>query len=308
MPRVTGQGHDGPRLDFCVLGAPNSGKSALQGYLWTHPRVFMPASEPNFYADDVTEYGSDLPRPKNRQAYRALFAGAAEGQLLGEMSGRYLFSERAVPSLLRDSPDARFILMLRNPVDMAHSIHSHLLRNSWEDERSFEKAWELQEARAAGKRIPPGCKRPKILLYRDRCSFAPHIERLFQQVPRERVLVHLFEEFFADLRGSYLRTLAFLGLPDDGRTHFERVNEHGVARSRLLLHLALHPPFYRPLKRAFNTLGLRPGLAFFRWTVGKESSAPMDKSFRRRLAAEFQPDIARLESILGRALNVWTSH
>ena len=313
MPRITGQRQDGPQLDFCVLGASKSGKTALQAYLRTHPKVFIPPFEPNFHADDVAEYRGATPRLETRQAYCELFAGAADGQLLGEVSGRYLFSDRAVPNILKDNPDARFIVMLRNPVDMAHSSHSNLLHRHYEDEPSFQKAWELQDARAAGERIPAGCKEPKLLLYRQRCSFVSQMKRLFQRVPRERLLVHIFEEFFAEPRAVYERTLAFLGLPADERRHFERVSEHGVPRSWLLHDLARHPPFplnhlLGPLKRIVNPLGLRPGLAFFRWTVGKEKFPPMDPSFRRRLEAEFQPEVAGLEAILGRDLDVWRSN
>ena len=304
MPRITGQGESG-LLDFCIIGGLNSGKSALHAYLRTHPQVFMPQIEPNFYADDIVEY-APIPRPKNRQAYCKIFAGAAEGQLLGEMSGLYLASERAVPNILRDSRDVRFIVMLRNPVDTAHSIHSHLRRTFYEDESSFQKAWELQDARAAGERIPRLCKEPKHLLYRERCSFAWQMKRLFQRVPRERVLVHVFEEFFADPRAAYRRTLAFLGLPDDGRTHFPRVNEHGVPRTGLLHRLSLNPPLplnrlFFPLKRTFNALGLRPVQAYFRRTL----APPIDPAFRLRLQAEFRPEIKRLEAILGRDLDVW---
>lgn len=314
MPSIIDQRQDGPQLDFCILGPPKSGKSGLRTYLQTHPRVFMLRSEPNFYADDInTAEFAVKRRAKNRQAYCELFADAADGQLLGEMSGAYLFSEQAIPNILKDSPDARFIVFLRNPVDMAHSSHANLLRHRYEDESSFQKAWELQDARAAGERIPAECKEPKILLYRQRCSYAAQIERLFQWVPRERILVHVFEEFFSDPRAGYQRTLAFLGLPDDGRMHFERVSEHAVRPSQLLYGVARRPPFpfnhlYGPLKRAFNAFGFRPGSAFFRWSVGKEKISPMDPSFRRRLEAEFRPDIARLEAFLGRDLDVWRSN
>ena len=315
MPTKTGQGQTSPKLDFCILGAPNSGKSGLAAYLRTHPQVFMPELEPNLYADDINPAEYEMSRnAKNRQAYYDLFAGAVEGQLLGETSVLYLFSERAVPNILTDSPHDRFIVFLRNPVDVAHSIHSHLFRILYEDERLFEKAWELQETRAVGRRIPPFCKEAKLLLYRTRCSFAGEINRLFQRVPRERVLVHIFEEFFGDPKAGYERTLAFLGLPPDGQRHFERVQEHAMPRSRVLHRLASYPPFpfnyfHSPLKRAFNAFGLRPGLAFLRWTIGngKEKLAPMDAAFRRRLQAEFRPEVARLEAILGRNLDVWAS-
>ena len=299
---------EGPQLHFCILGSSKSGKTALQTYLWTHPQVFMPTRELDFHASDVAGFRPNR-RQVSQQAYRELFADASEGQLLGEMSGVYLFSKDAVPNLLKNNPHIRFIVMLRNPVDMAHSSHSNLLRNRYEDESSFQKAWELQDARAAGERIPATCRDPKLLLYRKRCLFASYVEQLFERVPREHLLVHVFEEFFADPRAAYERTLAFLGLPDDGRRHFERLNEHGVPPSSFLYNLIRHLPFAphvrSPLKRAFNTFGLRPGLAFFRWSVGKEKFPALDPSFRRQLEAEFQPEIVRLESILRRDLDVW---
>ena len=277
----------------------------------------MPEIETNFYADDRPEFRPDK-RPKNRQAYWEIFAGAAEGQLLGEMSGLYLFSERAVPNIMRDNPNANFIVMLRNPIDMARSIHSLLVRSRYEDESSFQKAWELQEARAAGQRIPPLSherlrQEPNFLLYRERCSFASQMEWLFRRVPRRQLLVHIFEEFFADPKTGYERTLAFLGLPLDSRTHFERVDEHAMPRSWLLNRLLHRPPFplnriYPPLKRTFNTFGFRPIRTLVRWNTRKENSAPMNASFLRRLEAEFRPEIAHLEEILGRNLDVWRSN
>ena len=77
--------------------------------------------EPHFYDDDIGHSGL-IPRLKNWQDYSELFADAADGQLLGEASVFYLFSERAVPNILRDSPDACFIVMLRNPIDMAQAL------------------------------------------------------------------------------------------------------------------------------------------------------------------------------------------
>ena len=311
MTRASAQKQDGPQLDFCILGGSKSGKTALKGYLRTHPQVFLTETESSFYADDIAEYRLDI-QAIDRQAYCELFAGAAEGQLLGQMSGSYLLSARAVPNILKDNPNARFIVMLRNPVDMAHSLHSDLFRRHYEDESSLQKAWELQDARAADKRILAGWKKPKLLLYRERCSFAAQIERLFERVQRERLLVHVYEEFFADLRGSYLHTLAFLGLPDDGRRNFERIEEHAIPRSWLLNRLLYRPPFplnrlYPSLKRALNAFGLRPFAAAVRANRRTEKFASLDASFRRQLEAEFRPDVARLEAILGRSIDVWRS-
>ena len=315
MQIITGQKLAEFHLDFFILGASKSGKSALRTYLRTHPQIFMPDFEPNFYADDMPEYRPDK-RPKDRQAYREIFTNAGDGQLLGEMSGLYLWSERAVPNILRDNPDTRFIVMLRNPIDQARSLHSFLVRQLYEDENSFQKAWELQDARAAGKRMTATARRrlrhqPNLLLYRERCSFASQMERLFRRVPREQLLVHVFEEFFADIKASYERTLVFLGLPTDSRTHFERIDEHAMPQSWLMQRL-LYRKFplkriYHPLKRTLNAFRLRPGMAAVRSNVKEKKPVSLDPLFRQRLESEFQSEIGRLETVLGRDLDIWRS-
>jgi hypothetical protein len=300
--------------DFFILGAPKCGTSALYTYLAAHPGIYMPANkEPHFYADDM--YTRDVPferRKHERQSYLALFAEAPQGALTGEGSTWYLFSERAVPNILADNPAARFIVMLRHPVDMAHSLHAHNLRKLYEEIPSLEAAWAARAARAEGRQIPHFCPEPKMLNYWAACSFAPQLERLFGQVPRDQVLVHIYEEFFANPKAGYELTLAFLGLSPDGRKTFERVNVNQALRSRALRALVDYRPFplnflYPPVKQVANALGLRPGKAMFEWNLKEERRRPLDSAFRRRLEVEFRPDIERLEVVLGRRLDVWTS-
>jgi hypothetical protein len=298
--------------NFFILGAPKCGTSALYTYLADHPGIFMPANkEPHFYADDI--YTRKVPferRIGRREDYHALFAKAPPGALTGEASTWYLFSERAVPSILADNPAARFIVMLRNPVDMAQSLHAHNLRNVYEDEPCMERAWELQGARAQGRKIPRFCPSPCALLYRDVAAFSWQIERLFRHVPRHRVLIHIHERFFADPRAGYERTLAFLGLESDGREDFGRVNANQVLRSRAVRALVDYRPFplnhlYPPVKWLTNALGLRPGKALFNWNLREAKRQPSDPAVRRRMEAEFRPDIERLEKLLGHRLECW---
>jgi hypothetical protein len=298
--------------DFFILGAPKCGTSALYTYLAAHPGIYMPANkEPHFYADDL--YTRDVPferRMHERQSYLALFAGAPQGAITGEGSTWYLFSERAVSNILADNPAANFIVMLRHPVDMAHSLHAHNLRKLYEEMPALEAAWAAQTARAEGRQIPRFCPEPKMLNYRAACSFALQLERLYAQVPRNRVLVHIYEEFFANPGAGYERTLAFLGLTTDGRERFERVNVNQVLRSRVVRALVDYRPFplnvlYPSVKQAANALGLRPGKALFEWNLKAQKRQPIDSAFRLRLEAEFQDDIKRLEGVLERSLDVW---
>lgn len=293
--------------DFFIVGAPKCGTTALYSYLKERPDVFMPElKEPHFFARDFAAYRA----VRERDAYLALFAEAAPDALLGEASVWYLFSEVAVADIMRANPAARIIVMLRNPVDMVHALHAQLLHAPDEDVTDFEQAWRLQEVRAAGRSVPRHCREPRHLQYRTVGSFAAQIERLQQHVPAEQVLTLLYEDFARDPAASYGETLRFLGLPQDDRRSFERINAGRARRSRLLAGgvrdlVALLGPAYGPAKRTLNALGLHPGRAVVQWNSRCQERAPLSPGFRAELGDAFRDDVARLEIRLGRSLDVW---
>lgn len=298
--------------DFFIIGAPKCGTTALYEYLRTHPDIYMPENkEPHFFADDmyVRETGIQR-RMTSPSRYEALFQEAAQGQITGEGSTWYLASDLAVPNILGTNPSAKFIVMLRNPVDMIQSLHRHHLRKLYEDVEDIEKVWDLQVARREGKKLPPYCPDPKMLDYHLACNFPQQLRRLFSVASRDQIQIHLYDEFFSDPRQGYLDTLAFLGLEDDGRSAFERHNPNRRLRSKLLYKLATYKPFpvnllYPALKRASNALGLRPGKALFEKNVVIETRSRPDPAFLVELQAHFEPQIRELESLLGRRLDHW---
>jgi hypothetical protein len=74
-------------------------------------------------------------------AYEALFAAATGAQpAIGEASNFYLSSAVAVANILRYQPSARFIVRLRNPIDMAPALHTELLIHGLENVRGFDSA------------------------------------------------------------------------------------------------------------------------------------------------------------------------
>lgn len=203
--------------DFFLIGAPKSGTSSLAAYLADHPQIsFSQVKEPHYFATDL----STAPHRLSEQEYLALFPKKSDGCLRGEGSTGYLFSEMAVPNILQRTPNAKFVVMLRNPVEAAYAYHGERLKNCNEDIIDFEAAWGLQEERKKGFSIPDTCFEPKLLQYRDIFLYGNLLERLFSWVPREQVHVILFEDFRDDVRATYRKLLQFLGLSDDGRNSF----------------------------------------------------------------------------------------
>jgi hypothetical protein len=152
--------------DFFIVGAGRSGTTALWRYLSEHPRVFMPrVKEPRFFADD-------MPGLMNRVAaledYLALFEDATEEDVaVGEASPQHLYSRTAIRNIREFAPQARLVVMLRNPVEMARSAHAECLYWFVEDEPDFERAWRLQARRRRGERIPPARTQVTVLLWEE---------------------------------------------------------------------------------------------------------------------------------------------
>ena len=203
--------------DFFIAGAPKCGTTALYSYLQTYPGIFMPgpkswagqvsAKEPHYFCFDFPDYR----RYRSLDDYRQLFAEAPADAMIGEGSVWYLYSEVAVPEIMAVNPRAKFIILLRNPVDMADSLHNLLFHTLDEDIEDLAVAWDMQAQRARGQQIPRRCRESRHLLYREVCSFYPQVERLLAHVPREQCMIIISEEFRAAPAETYRQVLQFLG-------------------------------------------------------------------------------------------------
>lgn len=232
--------------------------------------------------------------------------------MIGEGSTNYLRSKVAVSNALELSPDARFIAMLRNPIDVAHAFHMEQLFARNEEEPDFETAWRLQEARARGEKIPPNCRAPEFLQYREVASYPEQIRRFFVLVPPEQRIVILQDDLASNTAAIYRDVLAFLELPDDGRTAFEPVNSSHAHRSKLTADLVLSPPaLLQPAiwgVRGYLRRTKPPiieGLKSYLRRPKKRD--PIRKSFRSELRQLFSSDVAELEAMMSRDLSSWKS-
>ena len=293
--------------DFYIIGAPKAGTSALYTYLSTHPGIAMSnVKEPFYWSADL---GAVSP-VRDREAYLQLWPDTPAHRLRGEASTHYLRSAVAIPAILRESPDARFIVMLRSPVEMVQAWHSTLVRYLQEDVGRFEKAWALQDVRGRGRRIPPACPDPQFLQYRRFCAVGEQFERLVARVPAEQRLTILYDDFAADPSGCYRRVLSFLGLVDDGRSDFPKVNANktrrwtGIDNVQRAIGRSLGP-LYAPLRNAAHFVGFHPTTLINRFNVTEAPRRRLAPEFEAELVCSFRPEVEKIEAILGRDLSHW---
>lgn len=255
-------------------------------------------------------FSHDFPRLRqatDQTGYRAFFSRAKPGQLRGEATAAYLYSTTAAAEIARQLPAAKLIVLLRNPIEQVQSLHRQLLFNGDEDQSDFASAWRLQEERGVGRRLPPRCRTPAFLQYREVGRLGSQLARLYEHIPRERVLVLWLDDLITDPRALYLRTLAFLGLPDDGRRDFTPANSARQFRHPMLGRLLGQRP--RWLQGGIDRTKRRLGptrLARLESLVAKPAAqAVIPTELERELRDEFQPEIERLADLTGRDLSDW---
>lgn len=300
------------RPNFFILGAPKCGTTALSAYLRDHPRVFVSQpKEPHYFCGDFDYYYA--PGERSEEHYLRLFEEATDGHVaVGEASVWYLYSSDAARNIAAFDPASRVVVMLRNPVELVPSLHSQLLYMLDEDEPDPESAWDLQEARARGERVPARARVPAFLQYGEAARLGAQLRRVYDALPREQVLTIVFDDLRRDTGAVYRRTLDFLGLPDDGRAHFPRVNENKVHRAESVARLTQRPPpalvsVARGVKRVAGVerLGVLERVRRRNREVARRPET--DPAFVARLREHFRDDVAELGDLIGRDLRGWVS-
>jgi len=288
--------------NFFIVGAPKCGTTAMNDYLAQHPEVFIPDNK------EVHFFGRDLHFTKgalrDEGAYLALFGGATEPRR-GEASVWYLYSSTAAREIRAFNSDAKIIAMLRNPADMLYSQHSQFLYNGNEDIPDFREALAAEGERRAGRRIPKSAHLVQGLFYSETVRYAEQLERYLAVFGRENVHVIVYDDFRADLPGTYRETLRFLGVRDDFAPEFAVVNPNKRARSKVLRDFVQTPPeSVKRLSRLFFPRVLRQRVmrGLDQANIRYEARAQLEPELRLELTRCFAPEVDKLERLLGREL------
>ena len=297
---------------FFIVGAPRSGTTAMSRYLKKHPQIcFSNPKETYFFL--LAADGKPADKLK-RQFEAAFFPDYAGEPLLGEGSVSSLYSAETIDRMRAAYPEARFIVMLRDPVSLLRSYHARLVHLRQETEEDFETAWNLQEERAAGRKVPRICPDARILMYREVARLGHYASALRRQVGADRCKAVFFDEFTSDTLRVYKEVLDFLELPYDGRTKFKRKNRGHHHKNKLLQSITAGP-LLRPvalrflrspelaarLQRATKPLRMR----IHRMNSVEVASPDPDPTFLAGLREEYRDDVALLGKTFGRDLSHW---
>ena len=309
--------------NFFLVGAPKAGTTSLYSYLDQHPQIFMsPMKEPHYLADEVRlgNFTDELrrreePRLAGLRAYLdgpmttkfstgfvtefadylKLFQDSTTEPVLGDASVCYLWSPTAPGNIARMCPEAKILMVLRDPADRAYSQYLQLL--------TFSKAFlSFRDYVNAGLRSTSTLMGP---LYPFLClgQYYGQVKRYLQQFPREQIQILFYEDFLRDAPGMLENIFKFLGVDSDFVPDMkERHMLANVPRSYVLHRLTGPVARWSPL-RQISPSRLRSSLK--RLLFRPRESMTMDPRDRAFLVDFYREDIGNLSGLLDRDLSAW---
>jgi hypothetical protein len=215
---------------------------------------------------------------------------------IGESSVFYLYFPATAERIAQAVPDAKIIMILRDPVDRAYSHYRFLVGR---ETLGFEEALSREEERRQQDFEPAWWYKELGLYYRQ-------VKHFLEVFGTQRVKVLLYEEFFANPQQSLRDVFTFLEVKEDVVINTSlRYNVVGVPKSQRLYSLLEHS-IYNPSLLEKGIKSLVPQRLRRTW-VGKASGmltrpVPMDPRMRVQLKEYFAEDVGKLEDLLHRDL------
>lgn len=291
-----------------------AGTTSMHSYLAQHPQIFMSARKEPRWSGFVPDLDSGNEADagyftRDLDEYLGHFAGATGAVVVGESSHVYLPSTQAARLIHDFAPDARILIMLRDPVTSIHSRHQQNVWMGREDILDFATALAAEDDRRAGRRLPADAPYAHGLLYREACTMTPQVARYLDAFGRGRVHFALLEDLAVRPRDVYRGTLEFLGVdPGFVPSEMSVVNPSTELRSVKLQQTRQRlAPAERTVRRLIPAQAFRVLSAPLRvvWDANKRQAprSPMAPDLEAELTAYFAPDVASLSELVGRDLS-----
>ncbi|MFK7883224.1 MAG: sulfotransferase [Phycisphaerales bacterium] len=265
------------RPDFVIIGAMKCATSTLHDQLARQSGVFMSTpKEPNFFSDDE-QWAQGL------CWYGSLFETAQPDDLCGESSTHYTKLPAYPDTVSRLSahvPDAKFIYIMRDPIDRLVSQYIH--------------EWSMRNISVP---IDEAVRTHHELL--DYSKYSMQIRPWLERFGHAKVLPVFFERLTNRPDAEFDRICRFLGL-DDTRSWYKEAEAKNVSSQRTqrspFRDLVLSIPALKTLRRTLLPESVRERIKS-RWRM--EQRPELSQEARLWVTKQLDSDIRELGQMLG---------
>ena len=231
--------HD--KAGLFLAGVQKGGTTSLFAHLARHPQLAPPGRKETHFFDDETQ---DWQSP-DYQHFHDWFASDSAGLLRFDATPIYSFWAPALDRIRTYNPDARLVLLFRDPVARAVS-HWRMERERGTEQLSFADAVRAEPQRLAAAMWSRAWREHS---YVTRGRYGEQLARIVSRFPRDQLLLLRSDAFYRDQRATLARIADFLEIspfPDlpamhalEGR-HPEHANKAEQDAIRALLADDMH--------------------------------------------------------------------
>lgn len=292
------------RPNFFIVGAQKAGTTSLYSYLKQHPQIFMPEriKEPCYFRGDPRSFEPGPPQLEKEAFYYDLFKDAKGYKAIGEASVDYLYySRKSSLNIKQYDPQAKIIIVLRNPVDRAYSNYIWALKEGKESIWNFREGLDLEQERK-DRGVGP------VWHYKSKGFYAAQVGDFLEAFGTDQVKIFLFEDLKKDNAAVCRALFEFLEVdPFEPNTSIHH-NVSGVARIPALQRLLNRPTGLLKagyLLPAGMRKKLRATVKNLNTNTDRKKWPQMEREDAAYLLDLYKSDILELQEIVGRDLTPW---
>lgn len=223
--------------DFLIIGSQKCGTTYLYtNLLQQHPYI-QGSFEPEVHFFNTRDLQG------GEKAYREHFPPREYAKIVGEKSPNYLYFPGTAEKVHKMVPNAKLIVLLRNPVDRAYS-HYHHSRRLNREPLSFENALEKESERIA---VDPETVAFRAFSYNAKGRYANQLDEWLRFFDREQLLILKSENMYENPQETFESVQKFLRVPEcniksgRGNRHEGRYEEPMALETRESLEAYFRP-------------------------------------------------------------------
>ena len=285
------------KVDFFIVGAPKAGTTSLYHYLNEHSEIEMSSQkEPDFFSDQSLQK-KKLYYDKNRidtlEKYNSLFE-REDVILRGDSSVSYLFYEDVPHKIITYNPDAKIIIMLRNPIDRAFS-HYLMDYSLGLISESFETIIQKQSKH----------KNANLFYqqYIQVSEYSKQIKRYLEVFSKENIHFIDYEDFKNDSSDVVNSVFLFLGVNDDFQPYLKKkYNTYTAPKNSLIRYVYSFVAFR---KMVANILSKNLTKTIRNLLFRSDKKPQLTELTRNFLIKHFESDVRELSELLNKDFTKW---
>ena len=285
------------KVDFFIVGAPKAGTTSLYHYLNEHPQVEMSSQkEPDYFSDKAINeqgmyYGKN--RVNTLDKYESLFV-QKENIVYGEGSVSYLFYDNVAEDIKKYNPNAKIIIMLRNPIERAFSHYLMdyrlgLISDSFENilaKKSKHKNAHLFYQQ-----------------YIEVSKYAKQIQRYLDFFEKDNILVIDYEDFKKNVSKTVDQVYSFLNISAEFAADINTKHNTFTMPKNKVIRFIYSFVFLRKILTFLFPIYLVKNIRVLLFKADKKPE--LLKETRSQLRIIFNDDIKKLEEVLGKNYSKW---